>query len=423
MQEGGNKTIVCSVLFLDIAEYSRKQVAEQIVLKEGFNSFLSKAIAGVPVNDRIILDTGDGAALSFLGDVGDALKVALSLRESFFHEGVLMAPPLLVRMGINLGPVRLVRDINGQPNIVGDGINVAQRVMGFADTGQILVSRSYYDAVSRLSQEYAGMFHYQGTRTDKHVREHEIYAIGYPGELTDRWKLASGGLWQTVRNVFLQASGVRRALYVAAAATALALPVAVLLDALRPPPAPEPQVAEAPGQPAAALEASGVAGALPGAVGHDAARGESAVPPAEKMSAVVAAADKKPATAAAEDKKPKAARPAQGEHGQAPAAKEPPKLPVAGQEGVRKSMPTIRTLEETAAVEQGAAARVNLAVSPWGEIYLDGRMQGVSPPLVELEVVPGKHEIEIRNTTFPPYIEKFQLKANEKIKITYKFSN
>jgi hypothetical protein len=56
--------------------------------------------------------------------------------------------------------------------------------MGFADPAQILVSRSYYDAVSRLSPQYAGMFHYQGSRTDKHVREHEVYAIGYPGDKT-----------------------------------------------------------------------------------------------------------------------------------------------------------------------------------------------------------------------------------------------
>ncbi|TXT24046.1 MAG: adenylate/guanylate cyclase [Gallionellaceae bacterium] len=420
MEEGSNKTIVCSVLFLDIAEYSRKQVAGQITLKEGFNSFLSKAIASVPVNDRIILDTGDGAAISFLGDVGDALKVALSLRESFFHEGVLMAPPLLVRMGINLGPVRLVRDINGQPNIVGDGINVAQRIMGFADTGQILVSRSYYDAVSRLSQDYAGMFHYQGSRTDKHVREHEIYAIGYPGELTDRWKLASGNIWQAASSVFQKASGVQRALY--ASIAALAMLVAVLLNALRPSPAPQPQVVEAPVQPVAAPEASGVAGALPKAVEHEAGKSESTTPATEKKPVVAAEADRKPATAAGKGGKPKAAQPSQGEPRQAFAAKEPLKQPV-GPEGARKSKPTIRTLEETAAVEQGAAAHVNLAVSPWGEIYLDGRMQGVSPPLVELEVVPGKHEIEIRNTTFPPYIEKFQLKANEKIKITYKFSN
>jgi len=77
----------------------------------------------------------------------------------------------------NLGPVRLVKDINGQPNIIGDGINVAQRVMSFAEPGQILVSRSYYDVMARLSEDYGKLFHYEGAKTDKHVREHEVYAI------------------------------------------------------------------------------------------------------------------------------------------------------------------------------------------------------------------------------------------------------
>ena len=74
--------------------------------------------------------------------------------------------------------MRLVKDINGQPNIIGDGINVAQRVMSFAEPGQILVSRSYYDVMARLSEDYAKLFHYEGAQTDKHVREHEVYAIG-----------------------------------------------------------------------------------------------------------------------------------------------------------------------------------------------------------------------------------------------------
>ena len=84
-----------------------------------------------------------------------------------------------VRMGINLGPVKLVKDINGHPNIIGDGINVAQRIMSFARPGQIVVSRSYYDVVSNLASEYAKLFTYEGSRTDKHVREHEIYVVGH----------------------------------------------------------------------------------------------------------------------------------------------------------------------------------------------------------------------------------------------------
>ena len=184
MEERGNQTVMCSVFFLDIVEYSRKSVTGQISLKDRLNNYLSAAIRDVPITDRIILDTGDGAAINFLGDVEDALKAALSLRESLLNEDPDVDHPLLVRMGINLGPVRLVRDINGQPNIVGDGINVAQRVMSFSDASQIPVSRSYYDAVSRVSPQYEGMFHYQGSRTDKHVREHEVYAIGYPGDKT-----------------------------------------------------------------------------------------------------------------------------------------------------------------------------------------------------------------------------------------------
>jgi hypothetical protein len=184
MEESGSKTIICSVFFLDIVGYSKKSVTGQISLKERFNEYLTAAIQDVPIEDRIILDTGDGAAINFLGDIEEALKAALSLREKLLSEAPDIEHPLRVRMGINLGPVRLVRDINGQPNIVGDGINVAQRVMGFADASQILVSRSYYDAVSRISPQYAGMFHFQGSRTDKHVREHEVYAIGYPGDKT-----------------------------------------------------------------------------------------------------------------------------------------------------------------------------------------------------------------------------------------------
>src|SRR6266516_1792172 len=180
MPDYTNRTFICSVLFLDIVEYSARSVAEQIRLKERFNAVLTEAIAGVATDDRIILDTGDGAAVSFLGDPEDALFAGMSLRDAVPGQQELASggPRLQVRVGVNLGPVRLVKDINGQPNIIGDGINVAQRVMSFAEPGQILVSRSYYDVMAHLSEDYSKLFHYEGAKTDKHVREHKVYAIG-----------------------------------------------------------------------------------------------------------------------------------------------------------------------------------------------------------------------------------------------------
>ena len=66
-------------------------------------------------------------------------------------------------------------------------------------------------------------------------------------------------------------------------------------------------------------------------------------------------------------------------------------------------------------------ARLGLAVTPWGEVYVDGRKSGISPPLTELKLAPGKHTIEIRNTTFPPYSQSVTLDANGTLKIRHKF--
>ena len=89
-----NRTFICSVVFLDIVEYSQQPVDEQIQLKSRFNVILSEAIKDVAVNDRIILDTGDGAAISFLGDPEDALFVALSIRDAIIGEDSSAKPPV-----------------------------------------------------------------------------------------------------------------------------------------------------------------------------------------------------------------------------------------------------------------------------------------------------------------------------------------
>src|SRR3954463_11651678 len=96
-----NRTLICSVLFIDIVEYSRKPVIEQIELKDRFNAILSDALRGVAVNDRIILDTGDGAAISFIGDPEDALFVATSLRDDIAAQAEIATVELSARMGIN----------------------------------------------------------------------------------------------------------------------------------------------------------------------------------------------------------------------------------------------------------------------------------------------------------------------------------
>ena len=66
-------------------------------------------------------------------------------------------------------------------------------------------------------------------------------------------------------------------------------------------------------------------------------------------------------------------------------------------------------------------ARLTLAVAPWGEVYVDGRKRGISPPLTEVRLAPGKHDIEIRNTTFPRYVQSVNLKPDAQLKVKHKF--
>ncbi len=68
-----------------------------------------------------------------------------------------------------------------------------------------------------------------------------------------------------------------------------------------------------------------------------------------------------------------------------------------------------------------AQAKLAFAVLPWGEVFVDGRKRGASPPLREIDLPAGEHRIEIRNAGFPPYRETIKLRAGDHLKIQHKF--
>lgn len=178
----GERTLICSVVFADLVEHTRKPVEAQAASKRRFNAHLAESLAGIAAAERILLDTGDGAAIGFLADPEDALYAAIAIRGGMDASGADDAAADHIRdalrIGINIGPVKRLYDVNGHANLVGDGINFAQRVMAFAQPGEILVSRSFRDVITCLSTEYAEMFRYLGAHAEKHVREHDVFVLG-----------------------------------------------------------------------------------------------------------------------------------------------------------------------------------------------------------------------------------------------------
>jgi len=170
------RTFICSIVFFDLVGFSKNTVDRQIALKELLNDIIAQVIADFPESEYIMIDCGDGAAIGFVGDPEYALFFAMNLRNTIAEKG----SGMVARIGINLGPVKLVKDINGNPNLIGDGINVAQRIMSFAEPNQVTVSRSFHEVTSCLSKDIADLYHYIGSRTDKNVRKYQVYSISNP---------------------------------------------------------------------------------------------------------------------------------------------------------------------------------------------------------------------------------------------------
>jgi hypothetical protein len=66
-------------------------------------------------------------------------------------------------------------------------------------------------------------------------------------------------------------------------------------------------------------------------------------------------------------------------------------------------------------------ALLQLEIKPHGEVYLDGKMKGPTPPLVQIEVAPGPHTLEVRNGAFAPLQLEVTLAAAEQMTIRHEF--
>ena len=171
-----NRTWLASVLFLDIVEYSKQPVDQQMAIKQVFKVQVKMATELLNSEECLQLDTGDGCAICYLGDPEQLYPVALQLRQAFAEQQS-VPTDFQVRLGLNLGPVKITDGVGGERNCIGAGINDAQRVMDFADGDQLLVSKSYFDMVNSMSSSYSQQMVAIGAKTDKHDKIHELYGL------------------------------------------------------------------------------------------------------------------------------------------------------------------------------------------------------------------------------------------------------
>jgi class 3 adenylate cyclase len=173
MPDPAGSTATASVVFLALANFAQRPVAEQARLKERLEALIARAIEPLAAADRIVADTADGAALVVLAPPADALLLARRARRAARETG----DPLPLRVGVNHGPVGIVTDASGEARLVGDGIAAGASITPFAEPGQVVASRAFRDALETADAERAARLRLAGTVTDSSLRAHELYAF------------------------------------------------------------------------------------------------------------------------------------------------------------------------------------------------------------------------------------------------------
>jgi anti-anti-sigma factor len=123
------------IFFCDIVGYSKLTVNDQFNAQSALSQILRSSLARLEA-DCVALPTGDGVILNFVtGEPHVHVDFALDALKGFHECGSTLG----LRIGLNSNVDTLVRDINGNRNVVGNGINVAQRIMDLGGHGQILM--------------------------------------------------------------------------------------------------------------------------------------------------------------------------------------------------------------------------------------------------------------------------------------------
>lgn len=337
-----SRTLIGTVLIADIVGYSKQSVQRQQGLKETFNAALGEALKVIAWSDTVTMDTGDGAAVAFLGGAEEAVLAALLL----LHEMSNRDEAGLLRVGVHLGPCKVRRGVSGAIQVVGDGVNDAEEIMAFAAPGQLTISRAYFDMLSNIGDDYSALFVVQAPRTGKNGMRRECHYLH---------DARHGDALQNANRLF------DRVLNQAQSAT---------------PPTP--------------LAAESKAGARAVLKGAKLAIVRCAARPA-RISMAAGALLLLSASAgwlAISKNDPAQARPvgmpASGQSAAARRTSEPP-----------ASSPIAAPLPKR--------GKVQLAIHPWGEVHVDGTLRGISPPLKTLNLDPGKYRIEVRNGDLTPH--------------------
>jgi hypothetical protein len=187
------KTARTKYINLDIVGFTKgRSVEAQSELVATLNEIVSSSVGEVEIDkDRLIyLPTGDGICIALLdqGEFDVHLDIALGiLAKTAAHNKATedKMRQFEVRIGLNENVDNVVTDVNESRNVAGTGINMSQRIMSLADSGQILLGQAVHEILVGREKYMNTFREFQGV--DKHGNKFPVYQFiaDAPGLNTD----------------------------------------------------------------------------------------------------------------------------------------------------------------------------------------------------------------------------------------------
>jgi class 3 adenylate cyclase len=214
IMEKQNRITSLQIVFADIEKYSKRRTVTQTEVIDRFTQCLRAALTATAqqyiayaqsngvnfLTDIITIPTGDGVAVAFsfeglhdihfffakqfLKEVYDS-NVATPCEKYGEHGWCNCHPNLGIRIGISDGRGIIYRDINDNYNVAGGVINLAARVMGQADKGQIMFTKEAYQQLIDMIDDpnlIDRFTEYKKVRL-KHELEVDLYQYKGAGEV------------------------------------------------------------------------------------------------------------------------------------------------------------------------------------------------------------------------------------------------
>jgi adenylate cyclase len=214
------KRKLAAILSADVQGYSRLMGEDEEGTIHTLRIYLKAITDFIQKHQGRVVGTAGDSVLAEFASVVDAVRCAVEIQEELkdrnkeFPEGRRME----FRIGVNLGDV-----VEEGDTILGDGVNIAARVQGLAESGGICISGSAYDQIENkipLRYDYLG--------------EHAVKNIAKPVRVYQALIVPEGSFSQVVEEKKPARKPLSRAVLVGIALVVIAGAVSLYQFAFRP---------------------------------------------------------------------------------------------------------------------------------------------------------------------------------------------